>query len=190
MKYIVLYDACVLYPSVLRDVLIELAMPHYGLFQAKWTERIESEWLDNLINNRSDLDPAKIRRVAELMRNAVPDCIVRNFERLEVGLVLPDPNDRHVLAAAIRCKAQAIITSNLKDFPAAVLQEFDIEAIHPDVFLINQFDLSDAKVLDAVKNIRSRMINPPCTAVEYLNRLAVSGLTAFAQKINEFEHLI
>lgn len=190
MKYIVLYDACALYPSVLRDVLIELAMPHYGLFQAKWTERIESEWLNNLIKNRSDLDPEKLRRVAGLMRNAVPDCMVTNYEKLEAGLVLPDPDDRHVLAAAIRCKAQAIITSNLKDFPAEVLKEFDIEAIHPDVFLINQFDLSDAKVLDAIKNIRSRMINPPCTAIEYLERLAVNGLTAFSQRLNEFEHLI
>lgn len=124
------------------------------------------------------------------MRNAVPDCMVTNYEKLETGLTLPDPNDCHVLAAAIRCKAQAIITNNLKDFPAEILQEFDIEAIHPDVFLINQFDLSDAKVLDAVKNIRSRMINPPCTAIEYLERLAVNSLTAFSQKLNEFEYLI
>lgn len=190
MKYIVLYDACVLYPSVLRDVLIELAMPHYGLFQAKWTERIEFEWLNNLIKNRPDLDPAKIQRVAQLMRYAVPDCIVTNYERLETGLMLPDPNDRHVLAAAIRCDAQAIITCNLKDFPADVLQEFDIEVIHPDVFLINQFDLSEAKVLEAVKNIRSRMTSPPCAASEYMERLAVNGLTAFSQRLNEFEHLI
>lgn len=190
MKYIVLYDACVLYPSVSRDLLIELAMPHYGLFQAKWTERIESEWLGNLIKNRSDIEPAKLQRVAQLMRNAVPDCMVANYEKLEAGLTLPDPNDRHVLAAAIRCKAQAIITNNLKDFPADVLREFDIEAIHPDVFLINQFDLSDAKVLDAVKNIRARMINPPCTAAEYLGRLAANGLTAFSQRLNDFEHLI
>lgn len=190
MKYIVLYDACVLYPSVSRDLLIELATPHYGLFQAKWTERIESEWLGNLIKNRPDIEPAKLQRVAQLMRNAVPDCMVENYEKLEAGLTLPDPNDRHVLAAAIRCKAQAIITNNLKDFPTDVLREFDIEAIHPDVFLINQFDLSDARVLDAIKTIRARLNNPPRTAIEYLERLAVDGLTAFSQKLNEFEHLI
>lgn len=190
MKYIVLYDACVLYPSALRDVLIELAMPNYALFQAKWTERIESEWLGNLINNRPDLNQEKLRCTAQLMRIAVPDCMVTDYEKLEAGLVLPDANDRHVLAAAIRSKAQAIITSNLKDFPANLLQEFDIEAIHPDVFLINQFDLSEAKVLDAIKNIRSRMINPPRTVAEYLERLAVTGLTAFSQKLGEFEHLI
>jgi predicted nucleic acid-binding protein len=190
MKYIVVYDACVLYPSALRDVLIELAMPNYGLFQAKWTERIESEWLENLIKNRPDLDRGKLQVTAQLMRNAVPDCMVTHYEKLEAGLALPDPNDKHVLAAAIRSKSQAIITSNLKDFPAILLQEFDIEAIHPDVFLINQFDLSEARVLDAIKNIRSRMVNPPRTAAEYLERLAVTGLTAFSQRLNEFEHLI
>lgn len=190
MKYIVVYDACVLYPSALRNLLIELAMPNYGLFQAKWTERIESEWLENLINNRPDLDPTKLRKTAQLMRTAVPDCMVKNYEKLEAGLKLPDPNDRHVLAAAIRSNSQAIITRNLKDFPKEVLAEFDIEAIHPDVFLINQFDLSDATVLDAMKNIRSRLRNPTFTASEYLEFLSADGITAFSQKLAEFEHLI
>jgi hypothetical protein len=103
---------------------------------------------------------------------------------------LPDPDDNHVLAAAIRARASAIITRNLKDFPHDVIDEFDIEAIHPDVFLINQFDLSNAKVLDAVKNIRSRMINPKRSASEYLNSLSVDGVTAFSERLTEFEHLI
>lgn len=190
MAYIVLYDACVLYPSVLRDLLVELATPSYQLFQAKWTERIESEWLSNLIEDRPDLDPARLHRVVGMMRDAVPDCLVTNYEKLESGLGLPDSDDNHVLAAAIKAKAQAIITRNLKDFPADILQEFDIEAIHPDVFLINQFDLSSAKVLDGLKSIRARMLNPPFTANQYMERLAVDGLTAFSQKLIEFEHLI
>ena len=190
MAYIVLYDACVLYPSVLRNLLIELATPDYQLFQAKWTERIESEWLDNLIEDRPDLDAAKLRLMAGMMRDAVPDCIVSNYEKLESSLGLPDPNDNHVLAAAIKAKAQAIVTRNLKDFPADILQEFDIEAIHPDIFLINQFDLSSGKVLDALKNIRARMLKPPFTPNQYMERLAVDGLTALSQKLTEFEHLI
>lgn len=190
MKYIVVYDACVLYPSALRNVLIELATPDYALFQAKWTERIESEWLENLIINRPDLDSNKLRKTAQIMRIVVPDCIVTNYEKLEAGLELPDPNDRHVLAAAIRSKAQAIITRNLKDFPADVLAEFDIEAIHPDLFLINQFDLSNARVLDAIKNIRGRLVNPKLSAVDYLDSLSVDGATAFAQRLADFEHLI
>jgi predicted nucleic acid-binding protein len=190
MAYIVLYDACVLYPSALRSLLIELATPSYKLFQAKWTRRIESEWLDNLIKDRSNLDQIKLRRTAQLMREAVPDCLVTNYEKLELGLGLPDPNDNHVLAAAIKAQAQAIITRNLKDFPVEILQEFSLEAIHPDIFLINQFDLSSAKVLDSVKSIRSRMLNPPFSANQYLERLAVDGLTAFSQRLCEFEDLI
>ncbi len=84
MAYIVLYDACVLYPSVLRDLLVELATPSYQLFQAKWTERIESEWLSNLIEDRPDLDPARLHRVAGMMRDAVPDCLVTNYEKAGV----------------------------------------------------------------------------------------------------------
>ncbi len=190
MKYIVIYDACVLYPFSLRDLLIELAMPQYGLFQAKWTLRIEDEWQRNLIKNFPDIDAAKLSQIAGKMKNAVPNCIVSNYEKLEAGLVLPDADDAHVLAAAIRSKSQAIITSNLRHFPSSTLAEFDIEAIHPDVFLVNQFDLSNAKVLDALKNIRARLNRPPYTAKEYLDRLAVNGLTAFSQKLYEFEHLI
>lgn len=124
------------------------------------------------------------------MRAAIPDCLVANYEKLQAGLTLPDPNDCHVLAAAIRCNAQAIITRNLKDFPTEILSEFDLEAIHPDVFLINQFDLSNAKVLDAIKNIRARMLNPKYSASEYLDSLSVDGITAFSQRLSEFEHLI
>lgn len=190
MKYIVIYDACVLYPSALRNLLIELAMPGMDLFQAKWTDRIESEWVSNLIANRSDLDPSKIHKTAQMMRDAVPDCIVNNYAKLEAGLSLPDPNDAHVLAAAIRSKAQAIITRNLKDFPVDTLAEFDVEVIHPDNFLINQFDLGSGKVLDAVKNVRARLVKPSLHANQYIDRLAADGLTAFSDRLREFEHLI
>ena len=118
------------------------------------------------------------------MRAAIPDCLVAIYEKLQAGLTLPDPNDCHVLAAAIRCNAQAIITRNLKDFPTEILSEFDLEAIHPDVFLINQFDLSNAKVLDAIKNIRARMLNPKYSASEYLDSLSVGGITAFSRRLS------
>lgn len=190
MKYIVIYDACVLYPSSVRDLLIELAMPGRDLFQAKWTKQIEAEWLNNLIANRPDLNKEKLKRTAQLMQEIIPDCIVKNYEPLAVGLSLPDPNDVHVLAAAIRSKAQAIITFNIRDFPANIINGFDVEAIHPDIFLINQFDLSSGKVLDAVKNIRARLKNPALSSSEYLDRLSVEGLTAFADQLKEFEHLI
>jgi hypothetical protein len=75
------------------------------------------------------------------MDRAVPDCLVTGYEPLIEGLTLPDPNDRHILAAAIRCGAQIIVTLNLKDFPADVLDPYGVEAMHPDEFLEYQFGL-------------------------------------------------
>lgn len=190
MKYIVLYDACVLYPSAVRDLLMELAMPGRDMFQAKWSEKIELEWINNLIKNRPDLDIKKLEQTAQLMRKVIPDSKIKNYESLMAGLTLPDTNDVHILAAAIRAKAQAIITFNLKDFPFDYLATFDIEAIHPDTFLINQFDLSSGLVLDSVKTIRARLKNPAKTASDYLDMLSAEKLAGFSACLKEFEDLI
>jgi len=190
MKYIVVYDACVFYPAPVRDILMELAQPGNDLFQAKWTRQIEAEWIRSLAEDRPDISIEKLHEIARHMIVAVPDCIVDNYQDLVASLHLPDSGDLHVFAAAIRCKAQAIITFNLKDFPVASLADYDIEPIHPDIFLINQFDLSQGKVLDAVKNIRLRLKKPPVTAARYIDNLASLGLTAFSNMLREFEHLI
>lgn len=134
MKYIVIYDACVFYPAPVRDILIELAQPGNDLFQAKWTRQIEAEWIRSLAEKRPDIPIEKLYEIAQCMIDAVPDCIVENYQDLISSLHLPDTGDLHVFAAAIRCKAQAIITFNLKDFPATSLVDYDIEPIHPDTF--------------------------------------------------------
>lgn len=121
MAFVVVYDACVLYPDLLRDLLVRLARE--GMVQAKWTEEILDEVFDNLRENRPDLDPNRLKRTRTLMNAALRDCLVRNYEALiPVIEGLPDPDDRHVLAAAIRAHAQLIVTFNLKDFPAEVLE--------------------------------------------------------------------
>lgn len=124
------------------------------------------------------------------MIDFLPDCLVKNYERLCAVLQLPDIKDNHVLAAAIKSHAQAIITFNLKDFPEAVLQEFDIEPIHPDIFLVNQFDLSAGAVVSIVQKIRAALKRPPMTPRQYLDNLAKVGLPAFSQRIEEFIDVI
>ncbi|GAB3449507.1 hypothetical protein GCM10027517_35850 [Phycicoccus ginsengisoli] len=99
MTFVVVYDANVLYPSTLRDLLIRIAQA--GLVQAKWTEQILDEVFTNLRANRPDLDPTKLGRTRQLMNAAVRDCLVTGYEPLIASVVLPDPDDRHVLAAAI-----------------------------------------------------------------------------------------
>ena len=126
------YDACVLYPAALRDFLVWLAMS--GRFRARWSEQIHDEWKRNVLRNRPDLSAAQLDRTSALMDQAIPDALVTGHEDLIDGLTLPDPEDRHVLAAAIRCHASVIVTFNLQDFPADVLAEFGLEAQHPEVF--------------------------------------------------------
>lgn len=110
MSFVVLYDANVLYPSTLRDLLIRIAAA--GLVQAKWTERILDEVFDNLRENRPDLSAAQLERTRSLMMTSTRDCLVTGYEPLIPALDLPDPDDRHVLAAAIRARAQVIVTNN------------------------------------------------------------------------------
>lgn len=122
--YPVVLDACVLYPARLRDLLMHLGIA--GLYQPKWTAEIHREWCRNLWMNRPDITQAALTRTVELMERALPDARVVGFETLIEGLTLPDENDRHVLAVALRAKAEVIVTLNQKDFPASALQKFNI----------------------------------------------------------------
>jgi len=119
-KFTAIFDACVLYPAPLRDLLMSLALT--GLFRAKWTAAIHEEWIGNLLRNRDDLTRPQLERTRDLMDRAVPDALVAGYEELIDPLTLPDPDDRHVLAAAIRGRADVIVTSNLKDFPETALK--------------------------------------------------------------------
>ena len=110
-----------------------LAVP--GIYRAKWSAEIHEEWISNVLLNRPDLTREKLERTRTLMDMHVPDGLVTGYQNLIPGLNLPDPNDRHVLAAAIRGKVSVIITNNLKDFPASELQTYDIEAQTPDEYL-------------------------------------------------------
>lgn len=168
------YDACVLYPAPLRDLLMHLAMT--DLFRAKWTEQIHDEWTRNVLAQRQDLKPEQLQRTRELMNKGVRDCLVEGYEYLIPGLTLPDENDRHVLAAAIRSCSSVIVTFNLKDFPADLLDSHDVEAQHPDEFIAHLIDLNPARVLEAVARHRASLKNPPKTQDEYLDTLLQQGL--------------
>jgi len=104
MAFVVLYDACVPYPAPLRDLFVRLA--NTGVVRARWSTAILDECFRHILVNRPDLKPEALQRTRDLMARAVPDCLVTGFEQLIDGLVLPDPDDRHVLAAAISVTAQ------------------------------------------------------------------------------------
>ena len=148
-----------------------------GLFRAKWSDRIHEEWISNLIQNRPELERAKLERTKELMNDAVLDCLVSGYEHLIPSIACPDENDRHVIAAAIHSRADAIVTFNLKDFPKTALDAYNIEAIHPDEFINFQADLDLAPVLTTAQKCRARLKNPPRTVEDYLATLHAQALT-------------
>lgn len=187
MRYTVVFDACVLYPAPLRDFLLRLSTT--GLFCAKWTEQIHDEWVRNLLKNRPELKD-KLPRIRELMNTAVPDSLVTGYEPLIESLKLPDMDDRHVLAAAIRSSAQAIITFNLKDFPETTLAQFGLEALHPDAFIEHQLDLHQGAVIATAKLHRAALKNPPKTAADYIETMAAQGLAISADRLRDFKDLI
>jgi predicted nucleic acid-binding protein len=158
-NFTVLYDANVLYPFFLRDLLIQLALE--DMFRARWTEKINEEWSSKLIQKKPDISQQTINNTIEKMNKAVPDSLIRNFESLINSVNLPDSNDRHVLAAAIKGKAQVIVTYNKKDFPIHELNKYDIEAQSPDEFLSNLINLSPNKVFNSVQKVKDRLKNPP-----------------------------
>lgn len=110
------------------------------------------------------------------MCDAVPDCLVTGYRHLVDALKLPDPGDRHVLAAAIRSGSQVIVTENTRDFPADVLDTYDIEAQTPDVFVLHLIDLSPTTVDRVIEEQVKALINPPLTRADVLTGLANSGL--------------
>lgn len=184
-SFTVVFDANVLYPAPLRDLLVRLAMT--GLFRARWTDRIHEEWMRNLLKNRPDITPTQLERTRLLMDSNCHDCLVTNYEELIDHLQLPDEDDRHVLAAAIRCGADAIITHNIKDFPDTELAKYGIEAIHPDDFVINNIDLNIAKVLEAVRKHRASLKNPIVDVDTYFDTLLRQGLPQTVEVLRAYK---
>jgi len=183
-----LYDANVLYPAPLRDFLINLALT--GIYRARWSAGIHDEWKRNLLLNRPDLTPEHVDRTSSLMDAAVPDALVTDYGSLVEGLDLPDEDDRHVLAAAIKCNASVIVTFNLKDFPKSVLGVFDIEPLHPDDFIADLWDLDKAAVLEAAQRQRISLKNPPHSVQQYLDRLLQQKLPETVKLLSGFKILL
>lgn len=179
-----LYDANVLYPAELRNLLMHLAL--IGLFQAKWSAHIHEEWISNLLKNRPDLTRAQLDRTRMLMDKHAVDALVTNYEDLIPGLHLPDPNDAHVLAAAIHGRVDVIVTMNLRDFPASIIGAFGIEVQHPDEFVLHLLDLAPAAVTVAAQNHRHSLRNPPKSVDEYLEALQRQGLPQTAAVLRAY----
>ena len=175
-RFVAVLDACVLYPAPIRDLLLSLADAE--LYKPKWSALIQDEWSRNLLANRSDIPAAHLERTKGMMNTAFEDAEVDGYAVFIPALTLPDPDDRHVLAVALQSRADVIVTSNLKDFPAPYLSTFDIEVQHPDDFICNLINLNPAKALAAFRKQVARLKNPPVAAAQVLNTLRNAGVPA------------
>ncbi len=174
MTFTATYDACVLHPASVRDLLVRLAMT--GLFRAVWSAEILDEMVRSVIRRYPDITPEQLERTTALMCKAVPDSLVSGYEPLVEGLELPDTTDRHVLAVAIRSGSQVIVTENLKDFPEFALAPYGIEAQSPDLFVLHLLDLAPSAVSGVVQQQAADLANPPMSVAQLLDRLTIAGL--------------
>lgn len=151
---------------------------------------IHDEWMRNVLRDRPDLTEKRLERTRNLMDMHVRDCLVEDFETLIGTVQLPDPDDRHVLAAAIRGRADFIVTFNLKDFPIARLAPYGIEAQHPDQFLSRLLDLAPSNVCAAVRTHRKRLRDPVKNVADYLATLERPSLNGFVLGLRDFAEII
>ena len=182
------FDANVFYGARLRSLVLYLAQSK--LFRARWSDAVHDEWVRNLIKNRPDLKPENLLRTKQLMNAAVPDCLVQGYEPLMQGLNLPDPDDRHVLAAAISARVDVIVTFNQKDIPAEIVEPLGLHTKHPDDFLLEAFSLSPGDFADAVRQDFSHYVEPKLTYDDYIAALEKAGVPKIAEALEPFRILM
>ena len=183
-------DSCVLYKAPLRDLLLNLALPSLQLYIPYWTDYIQEEWVLNLLKNRPDLKRENLDRTLFEMKKSFPGAIITDYDKWINTITLPDPNDYHVLAAAIETRADYIITFNIKDFLSNDLTKYSIKIIHPDDFIISLIDTDFTAVCKAVKQQRSFLKNPAKSAGELLDILQKQGLTRTVSELKTVIDLI
>ena len=179
-RFTALIDACSLAGAVKRNVLLTLAEGEF--YRLRWSKKILDETqkaIESILDGKGDAaSAAKALSSRTVMEEAFEDAIVDNYDAfLCVGDGLPDKNDAHVLAAALKTQAQVIVTDNLKDFPIIILAPLNIEALSTDQFVANTIDLNTSKAVAALRTMRERLNRPSMTAEALLTSMDAVGLS-------------
>lgn len=171
---IAMLDACVLYPATLRNFILRLA--EEDAFVPAWSDEIVDEFVRGVLRDRPAVKLESLQRTVALMNDAFPDARVTGYGNLMRSLTLPDADDRHVLAAALKSKATTIVTLNLKDFPAATMAKHGIAAVHPDAFVAGLLNSDPDMVGRAFAAQQQSLKNPPVSVPDLLAKLELQGL--------------
>lgn len=185
---VAVYDACILHSEPLRDFMVQLSLS--DAMRVHWSNQIHDEWQRSVRRRKPEIEQAKLDRVRALMDKANPGGLVEGYESFIDTLTLPDPNDRHVLAAAIKIKADYIVTTNMRHFPQTSLEPYGIIPLHPDDFVLCILSSYPEDVYKTAKFCRARRKNPPCTAEEYIKMLELQEMVNTAEMLRRAKDLL
>ncbi|MCR8493013.1 PIN domain-containing protein [Brucella anthropi] len=176
-------DACILYPFHLRNVIVQASVDR--LFQARWTDAIHDEWRRNLVANTPNLSIERLEITKRLMNGALPSASIAGYEKHIQAVRLPDPDDRHVAAAAIEAGASTIITWNLRDFPIGELRKHGLARQTPDAFLTALYEQVPERLTSSLANARRNLSRSRVSASDFIGILRDQRLTKLTAQIEK-----
>lgn len=177
---VVVLDANLLYPFHLRNLFVQLGFD--GIVGVRWTGRIHEEWMAALAAT-GRVTRERLVRTRDLMRAVLPGAEVTGWERHVPGVTLPDPDDRHVVAAAVAAGATAIVTFDLRDFPPGALGPYGLTAVHPDAFLCALLDDDADAVLASAAAAQANLSRSSPDVPAFAAALERGGLPLFAARL-------
>jgi hypothetical protein len=174
------FDACILYPFHLRNILIQLAVDR--LIEARWTDEIHDEWIRNLATRASAIPIERLQDTRRLMNAALPSAGVDGYQDHILKVTLPDPDDRHVVAAGIAAGASIIVTWNLRHFPVRELKKFGLRRETPDAFVSGLYDNVSDLVISSLANARRNLTKTRLSAADFVKILNGQKLVELAKR--------
>lgn len=180
---VAVFDACILYPFHLRNIVVQAAVDR--LVDARWTDAVHDEWIRSLTADVPAIPMERLRATRRLMNEALPTAMVSGYEKHITTVTLPDPDDRHVVAAAIAANASFILTWNLRHFPENELKKFDLRRINPDTFLSGLFDKVPDLVIGSLANARRNLSKTRVSASDFIAILNGQKLVQLAKQVEK-----
>lgn len=180
---VAIYDACILYPFHLRNIVVQAAVD--GLVDARWTDAIHDEWMRNLLANTPGLSAKRLATTKQLMNIALPEATVGGYEKHIQTVKLPNPDDRHVVAAAIEAGASMIVTWNLRDFPVGELRKHGLAQQSPDAFLVGLYGQKPDMLIGSLANSRRNLSRSRVSASGFIGILRDQRLAKLAAQLEK-----
>lgn len=178
-RFTAFVDACTLAGALKRNMLLTLAEAEF--FRIRWSEPVLKETqqaIEKILTGKGVVDAVdRAVRARQSMENAFEEALVSDFDKFLCACDdLPDPNDAHVVAAALKTQAAMIVTDNLKHFPAAILSALNVEARSADAFIADTISLDPGRAVAALRRMRLRFKKPEKTAEILLLDMEAVGL--------------